>query len=307
MGNSMERIVRRYSSNVCNCTGQSITEFVVLLTFFVPLFLTIPLIGKYLDVKQKTIEASRYAVWERTVWSDVNPSSWWNDDENHKSDEQVQKEIDERIYGNPRIGLHDNMLSDNYFWKNHKGEKILKESKVNNSSSNSQKSIVQINETESPINMIGVDELAYKGVPVLGEITKIASKITNVFGKFIPQCKGAPGIDFDKGMNLGANNYAIANVSAKVHNYTVTGGELTMKARSAILSNAWAAPREAKFRERTDKLVMDEMVSCIATPGAVLFGSFALGDYEPGFGEGRPADNFHEQVDSTVLLPEYKK
>ena len=41
--------------------GASITEFMITLVFFTPVFIGLPVIAKYLDVKQKTIEASRYA------------------------------------------------------------------------------------------------------------------------------------------------------------------------------------------------------------------------------------------------------
>ncbi len=49
--------------------GSSITEFIIIMAFFVPVMFAMPLIAKYADIKSKTIEASRYAAWERTVWS----------------------------------------------------------------------------------------------------------------------------------------------------------------------------------------------------------------------------------------------
>lgn len=70
--------------------GQAITEFVVMCLLMVPLFLAVVYVGKYSDVKQTAIEASRYAVWERAV----DPTGA------HKSNDQIQQELEVRIIGN---------------------------------------------------------------------------------------------------------------------------------------------------------------------------------------------------------------
>jgi hypothetical protein len=48
-------------------TGQAIIEFLVAALVLIPLFLLTPLIGKYLDIKQSTIAASRKLAFECTV------------------------------------------------------------------------------------------------------------------------------------------------------------------------------------------------------------------------------------------------
>jgi hypothetical protein len=47
--------------------GQSTTEFAVLALVLTPLFMLVPLLGKYLDVAQTTTQASRYAAFEISV------------------------------------------------------------------------------------------------------------------------------------------------------------------------------------------------------------------------------------------------
>lgn len=47
--------------------GQSTTEFVVLSLVLTPLFLTVPLLGKYLDLTQHASQASRYAAFEISI------------------------------------------------------------------------------------------------------------------------------------------------------------------------------------------------------------------------------------------------
>ena len=59
----------------------------------IPLFLTIPLLGKYMDLKATTIQAARYAAWERTVY--FNNSTWAAAD---KDDLTIQREIQQRFF-----------------------------------------------------------------------------------------------------------------------------------------------------------------------------------------------------------------
>lgn len=66
----MKRIHRRKTSQ----SGQAMVEFLVSMTFVVGvLFLGIAMLGKFNDVRNRTLMGSRYAAWERTVWSDTDP------------------------------------------------------------------------------------------------------------------------------------------------------------------------------------------------------------------------------------------
>jgi hypothetical protein len=49
--------------------GQAMTELLIAASFvLVPLFLLIPLLGKYIDIRHAAIQAARYEAWEYTVW-----------------------------------------------------------------------------------------------------------------------------------------------------------------------------------------------------------------------------------------------
>ena len=50
--------------------GQSLVEMAVLCALLVPMFLLVPLLGKYIHIRQATQQAARAAVWEATVASD---------------------------------------------------------------------------------------------------------------------------------------------------------------------------------------------------------------------------------------------
>lgn len=54
--------------------GQAIAEFNVTAVFLlVPLFILVPLLGKYIDMKHTSVQAARYMAWERTVWFEEAP------------------------------------------------------------------------------------------------------------------------------------------------------------------------------------------------------------------------------------------
>ena len=70
---------------------------IVCTLFVVPLALMLPLVSKWLDAKHRTIEAARYAAWERTVYlaADVDANNF---DSRRKSDPQIRNEIGVRIF-----------------------------------------------------------------------------------------------------------------------------------------------------------------------------------------------------------------
>lgn len=87
------------------CRGQAMTEFVVSAAFvLVPLFIIIPIIGKYIDVKHATVQAARYEAWEYTAnYSNLNqePSGFTaigNSRKPVKPLAQVQRESRKRFF-----------------------------------------------------------------------------------------------------------------------------------------------------------------------------------------------------------------
>lgn len=110
--------------------GQALAEFLVTLIALVPLFFIIPMIGNYLDLRSSVVQASRYAVWERTIWlGDSNFAA------NSKSENDIQNEIRERFFGavNTPIKFDDKTsrsklrAQNNLVWSDHTGQKIMLE------------------------------------------------------------------------------------------------------------------------------------------------------------------------------------
>ncbi|MDB5809174.1 MAG: hypothetical protein JWN94_1296 [Betaproteobacteria bacterium] len=75
-------------------SGQALVEFTIAAaTVLLPLFLIIPILGKYMDMKAASIQAARYAAWERTVW--FGGADWTAAT---KSDLEIQREIQQRFF-----------------------------------------------------------------------------------------------------------------------------------------------------------------------------------------------------------------
>jgi hypothetical protein len=78
-------------------TGQAMTEFVVgTVLFLLPLFLIIPMMGKYADVKASAAQTARYVAWERTVWyGGASASVAWPG--NSKTEAAIKNEARQRV------------------------------------------------------------------------------------------------------------------------------------------------------------------------------------------------------------------
>ncbi len=306
-----KRLSRRKAS------GTATTEFLVSLAFFVPLFVTVPVIGKYISFKQKNIESNRYAVWERTVWADEQGR--WNDNENTKSDDGIAREVDRRLYGSQIQGLSSSSITDNNMWSDRNSERMLALA-----TKGKHRITVSLNADVSPVKDHFTDNLAYKGIPYIGDgMSKITEVVNSTLGNFVSDCKDIPGVDLKKGMNLGSKTYASITVSANAKNIlpSVNNGDsqiilienekepkttiedkkhFTFSSSGSILSNAWTAPTEAIFNERVGKLVVDESVRCISSPARLL-------SLFPIYKEGNDAKNVVSAEKSTILLETYKK
>ncbi len=100
--------------------GAAATEFVAMLTLFVPMFLLIPYIGKVADLNHAAVQASRYGAWERVVAAG-----------DAKSTGTIATEARRRLFsrmGAPIItgqGVIDRNNERNVLWVDHAGKRIL--------------------------------------------------------------------------------------------------------------------------------------------------------------------------------------
>lgn len=74
--------------------GSALTETVILCIVMVPLTFMLPIIGKLIDLKQTTIQASRYAAWQQTV----------------TTGNTAPADIRARFYQDPAVQLHTHQV-----------------------------------------------------------------------------------------------------------------------------------------------------------------------------------------------------
>ncbi len=114
--------------------GQAMLEFVVAaMTVLGVLFLAMAMLGKFSDVRNKALMASRYAGWERTVWT-VDPG--WATSHGRfasKSDEDIRSEFVQRVVGHEPSALSagDRQVRKlpsgmAPMWKDHSGAAFLR-------------------------------------------------------------------------------------------------------------------------------------------------------------------------------------
>ena len=102
--------------------GQATVEFVVAALVLVPLFIIIPLLGKYLDLFQTTETASRYVAFEGVTRNSSN--SW-------KTDAELSMEVRRRFFSNSDAPVKtgdaagDFVQNRNPMWTDHAGNPLL--------------------------------------------------------------------------------------------------------------------------------------------------------------------------------------
>ncbi|CAH0441190.1 TadE family protein [Ralstonia pseudosolanacearum] len=105
--------------------GQAATEMVVATAFLLPLFLSIVYVARYIDIKQTTVQASRYVAFERAI----DPSS-------KRKDSDLANEVRTRFFasGNRFNGNINSVAfvagtpgtdEDNSFWSDQSGKRLL--------------------------------------------------------------------------------------------------------------------------------------------------------------------------------------
>ena len=108
---------------VCRERGTAITEVIVALLALSPFLIGIPLLGKQLDIKHKSMDSARYAVWERTVWRSGGS--------NRKDASDITLEARDRTLGDPRAAivaidtLRNEGITENRLWRDRANERLL--------------------------------------------------------------------------------------------------------------------------------------------------------------------------------------
>jgi hypothetical protein len=288
-------MTRRHLTMMTPSRGHAITETIVALLALSPFLFGIPLLGKQLDVKQKTFDAARYSVWERTVWLSDGTT-------NRKSADDIEVEARDRVLGDPHQGvetvadLRTKGVTENFLWRDRSSQRLL-------------------NYDEDQNAPIGIESIRTR------EPTKVGYWL-------VPALAYGDGVLTNVGSilqldDLHLNKEAYASVSVSValrpllpeqaHRSPTLASvkardgkeePLVQKAQGAILSDTWSSKDEHQFAGRVDDLTINESLADLEIAGRVI-GLNALGKGQLLYGEGQYGWDPDLKPKSTTLPKAY--
>ncbi|HEY0684433.1 MAG TPA: hypothetical protein VGD45_19005 [Steroidobacter sp.] len=233
--------------------GNALVETLMALVALLPFLGGIALLGKQLDVKHKSLDALRYSVWERSVWSGSD-----------KSDSDIATEALDRSFGDPHAGivpiesLRTEGVSQNPFWQ-HRRQLLLPSTSAISS---------HLSDGASPV------EPGYVLMPGLAHGTG-------------PVGAAATALQMDD-LGLNRRSFASATVSANIEPLLAGDdrGPIIQRATGALLSDAWSPRDESDFGRRVDRITANELIETLEQPGRPI-GMQALSKGGPLYGEGQ--------------------
>lgn len=255
--------------------GTAITEVIVALLALCPFLIGIPLLGKQLDVKHKSMDAARYAVWEKTVWR--------NSGANRKADEEVVLEARDRILGDPRAAivaddtLRRDGVTENTLWRDLGNRRLL------DYTGDTQPIDIEQRSQREPV---GVGYLFVPAFAYGGGVISTAASVLSV-RELGMDTRTFATVETRVGLRPVLQARAQRPVSLRREDVSDDATEsLVQRAGGAILSDSWSSRDEREFGHRVDELTIDEFVEQMELPGRVLALN-AIGKGQPLFGEGQ--------------------
>ena len=253
--------------------GQALTEFNITAMFLlVPLFLIIPLVGKYIDIRHSSVQTARNMAWERTVWYEQASWPYAAGRAQFKSEQEIEQAIMRRNLSasNTPFARNDwnRALDDEAIkplWKDHSGNQLLSAQPVTEGvdlrpqgntreEAYSYVAVDALGEFEDVING-GIDSInnAVSGagseigvtLPRVGHIG-VFSKI-NRKGLYQPQVR-IPVNNIEKLARFGSSGVA-----------PLEDINLVMHGNAAILTDTWAAKDDAQFQAWSEDITVTHL------------------------------------------------
>lgn len=274
--------------------GSAMAETIIALLALSPFLIGIPLLGKQLDIKHKSFDATRYAVWERTVWRSDGTS-------HRKSEADIALETRDRVLGDPKAlvidaqALRAEGITENRLWVDRQRVRLV------DYEANPSGAVQQIDAGAAPVDVgyVLVPGLSY-GDGVIGaasSVLRVSDLDLNrrAFARAQTRIDVRPTLSqrADVPPSLGAREAREQRHRALIH-----------EAEGAILSDTWAAVAESEFRERVDYVTANEFIELLEFPARAI-GALALGPGRPLYGEGQFAWEPELRPNSTDLPRAY--
>ena len=248
------------------CQGQAATEFTIIASFvLVPLFLLIPLLGRYIDIKQASVQQARFEAWEYTAWF-------------HKSEQKTDlmgslrsdqraglRELSEtRARGNqlffsditaPGYGMPSTapQFELNPLWVDHHGETLFVSSASNPGHGD-------FGEADTPDPTSGlIDDL----ISLINWVTRMFAELLHVLRVDADfnalNSKGYFTSSFQ--VDLRSSHQVVPDIS----NPTSDTSNLTVKSKASVLARGWTAGSTDNASSESRGLVLTSLLSPIST------------------------------------------
>lgn len=212
--------------------GQSTIEFIVVSLILVPLFLIVPLLGKYLDLAQTTQAASRYVAFEGAVHHSSSTTGW-------KTDAELATEVRRRFYSRNDLSVKTNDVvseidSDrNPLWVDHRGDALIPD--FNN---------VSVKTTTSSMDTL------FNGVTNFADLSSHFK---------LP----------DKNLYSGTVSVQLANIAGLIPFDAI---DLSISRKTVMLVDSWAAkgPNDVASKVKSSEIVLQTGQLKLAAPLSVF-------------------------------------
>jgi hypothetical protein len=262
--------------------GQAATEFVIAAAFvLVPLFLTLPLLGKYIDIKHAAIQQARFSAWEYTVWFGENEYMFDGVESNQSSGvkkyKQTAQEGFEYFFSDrtaPDYGTSSASAEVDPLWKDHRGISLFSLNDIQ----------TEISEKQTPVPFGVIGELLEDLIDIVGTAVAYMGKLISALG---------PDAEFDmlrntKGYFTSEVKIPVRSLGQVMPHYGLDGKHssaaqpLTFSAKAAVQSNNWNAASRKHVTRESKGLVVTSILSPISHPvNKVIGGINSLVDKIP--------------------------
>lgn len=262
--------------------GQAATEFVIAAAFvLVPLFLTLPLLGKYIDIKHAAIQHARFSAWEYTVWFGQNEYIFDGVESNQSSGvkkyKQTAQEGFEYFFSDrtsPDYATPTATPGVDPLWKDHRGDSLFELKDIQ----------TEISEKQTPVPFGIVGELLEDLIDIVGTAVAYLGKLISALG---------PDAEFDvlrntKGYFTSEVKVPVRSLAQILPHYglkkeTSTAAQpFTFSAKAAVQSNNWNAASRKHATRESKGLVITSILSPLSHPvNKVIGGINSLVDKIP--------------------------
>ncbi len=214
--------------------GQAMAEFVVVAVLvLLPLYLLIPVMGKYIDMKAASVVGARYAVWERTVFF-AGPAASVNWPGVEKTDAEIRNEVRQRIFSAGTTVANGDKGAANWGGNGYRNNWVNRDGSGMLPNYNAVTHATDTNDSPGIAN----------------DVLNLIVTVADALGPFTLEMKGLYSAEVGVSANTLPINFSFNGDTTDAFN----PGKLTFSDRSAILANGWSANGSEHVKTQTQGL-----------------------------------------------------